>query len=134
MANISGMTNGATGAAAQTAETTVATGGTTGETRRISRNENFGTITGKEETRPEATSRLENALNDRSGRTVTRNRKKAFALKTAAVTPVALRRTKAEASSPKSSIKNYRTLSHWNHNFKNQQSRTAHNTKFPLPG
>lgn len=129
-ANINGTMNGATGAAVQTAGTTAAIGETTGEIRRISRNENSGTITGNEETGQKAISRLENALNDLSGLTVTRT----FILKTVVVVPDAPHRTKAEASSLKSSIKYYRTLSHWNLNSKNLQSRSAHNTRFPLPG
>lgn len=134
MANISGTTIGATGAAVQIVEIIAATGVTIGETRRISRSESFGIITGNEGIEQKATSRLENALSDPSGRTVTRNRKRTIALKTAAVTPDAPRPTRVEASSLKSSIKNYRTLSHWNQNSKNQLSRTAHNTKYPLLG
>lgn len=106
MANISGMTIGATGAAVQTVETTAVTGGTTGETKKISKSENFGTITENEETGQEATSHLEIGRNDPSGRTVIRNRKRTSVPMTAVVAPDALRLTKAEASSLKSNIKN----------------------------
>lgn len=117
MAKIIGTTIGAIGAAVQIAETTEATGETTGETKTISKSGNSETITGNEEIGPKATFRLGNVLKDPTWRTATRNRIKAFALKIAAAMLDALRLIKAEASSLKSNIKNFRTLSRWNQNF-----------------